>query len=173
VEPTGFLTELAYRWLIRFAETLDEILARNDETDTAQTELIATLNETVDRLDTVVAQLTAQREMERSRDSEISGLTITPGTNDIVISSHSRSYLDPTNTVSVTGDTISGLASATTYYVHYTDDERAGGAVGYQVSDTLEGATATLTEPYRHFVGVATTGGSATNAPSPYWRLGL
>jgi CTP-dependent riboflavin kinase len=173
VGADGKPTEIFFRWFQRFAEAIDDNTDANAAVDTSQSELLDTLNTTVATLNDVVDELQAQRDMERTRDSQVSGLTITPGANSITISGHTRSYLDPTASVAVTGDAISGLAGATTYYIHYTDPDREGGAVGYQTSLNLEGATATLSEPHRHFVGFATTGGAATNAPAPYWRNGL
>lgn len=157
----------------RVATSLETAFNANEELDANQTELIASVQTAINTANDAIERLEAQDAMERTRDSSAAGLTITPGATDIVISNHTRSYLDPTETVNVTGATISGLSAATTYYIHYTDPDRAGGAVGYQVSTSYENAVATLTEPYRHFVGVGVTGGAGTPTPDPYWRLGL
>ena len=74
---------LFMRWWQSVASGLDDALAANEAVDLSQSELIALVQAAVSTLSDVVDELRAQREMERSRDSQVSGLTITPGATDI------------------------------------------------------------------------------------------
>lgn len=71
----------------------------------------------------------------------------------ISIPTHTRVYGDGTS-VSVTADTIFGLAFSTTYYVYYDDPTRAGGGVTYNA--TTSQTTAAQTGD-RHLVGQVDT----------------
>lgn len=107
------------------------------------------------------------------RDDSISTSWPSPGTAvsasdagsdaTITIANHTRHYSN-TDTASVTGGSITGLAYSTTYYVYYDQTSRAGGAVTYHATTNpntaLPGAAAG-----RHYVAVVTTpasGGTAT-----------
>lgn len=92
------------------------------------------------------------------------GLTLTSEDDgDIVISNHSRRYVDGTPDVAVTGTTISsGLAAGTFRAISYDDPDRAGGAVTYSLrSDDID-ARVSPANPYRHYLGyvVIPTAGS-------------
>jgi len=87
-----------------------------------------------------------------------SGLTLTASadgaTAKIVVSSHTMIY--PDKTVSVTGDTLSGLAYGTSYDIYYDDPARAGGAVTFNaVTDGT--AFPSPTNPSRIYIGSAMT----------------
>lgn len=87
-----------------------------------------------------------------------SGLTITAAadgaTAKITVSSHTMVY--PTGSVSVTGDTITGLAYATTYDIYYDDPTMAGGAVTFNAV-TDGSAFPTPAHPSRIYIGTSTT----------------
>jgi hypothetical protein len=90
-------------------------------------------------------------------NSYTTGLTITAtdaGSNvTITISAHTRVYGDGTS-VAVSGGSLTALAYSTAYYVFYDQASRAGGAVTYQSSTSIQGNG---TAPDRHFVGAVTT----------------
>lgn len=71
----------------------------------------------------------------------------------ITISTHTRAYGNG-DSVSVTGDSITGLLYSTFYYVYYDDPTRAGGAVAYNVTTSETDAVQTGD---RHLVGAVTT----------------
>ena len=127
----------------------------------------------------VVAQDTADAITNESAlaGSYVSGLTMSASDAgadaDITISAHTRHYTQPdgtTDDVAVSGDTITGLAYSTLYYVYYDDAARAGGAVTY-LATTTEATAAQIGD--RHTVGAirtpaalaADTGGSGTRPP--------
>lgn len=92
------------------------------------------------------------------------------GTEDsIVIESHTRTYAD--KTVSVTGDTLTGLIDDLLYHIYYDDDTRSGGAVTFVATTTAQDAATSAANPGRHYVGslrtdviggTGTSGGGAT-----------
>jgi hypothetical protein len=73
----------------------------------------------------------------------------------ITIPTHDRIYSD--KSVSVTGDTITGLAFATTYYIYYDDASRVGGAVTFETTTVQTDSVASTTNDDRHFVATITT----------------
>ena len=94
-------------------------------------------------------------------------------TASIAIPDHDRVYPAPYATVAVDGDTIGGLAYATTYYIYYDDANLAGGAVTYGATTNSVDAYATATNPYRHFVTsrltVSSGGGGGGGGDLPPW----
>lgn len=94
-------------------------------------------------------------------NSYTTGLTITAtdaGANaTITISGHNRVYGDGA-TVAVTGGTVTALAYSTGYWVGYTQASRAGGAVTYTASTSIQGNG---TSADYHFVGAVTTPAAA------------
>tara|TARA_Y100001956_G_C4129734_1_gene193095 strand:+ start:26774 stop:27406 length:633 start_codon:yes stop_codon:yes gene_type:complete len=98
-------------------------------------------------------------------NSGVTGLTITAsdaGSDATVnISSHTRLYGNG-DSVSVDGDSVTGLSYSTKYYFYYTDVNRTGGTVTYNYS-TVEGDAVQTGD--RHFVGVITTP-AALGSPS-------
>lgn len=82
----------------------------------------------------------------------------------LTIINHTRRYNDGFPDVLVTGATIStGLAVGDFRAVAYDDADRSGGAVTYALYADQTDATASATNPYRHFVGtfiVPATGSS-------------
>ncbi len=94
-------------------------------------------------------------------NSTASGLTI--GATDagadatISISAHTREYGDGTS-VAVNGGSVTGLAYSTSYWVVYSDPTRAGGAVTYTASTSVQGNGIPSGQ---HFVGAVTTPAAA------------
>lgn len=90
---------------------------------------------------------------------------------EITIETHTRTYDDLDDPVSVTGDTLTGLTIATFYHVYYDDEDRAGGAVTYVATEDPEEAATSPTNPGRHYVGsiVASAGNTAGGASPPGW----
>jgi hypothetical protein len=107
--------------------------------------------------------------------SGVSGCTILAtdaGTDaDIDISAHTRIYGDGTS-VSVDGDTLTGLLYSTKYYIYYDQPSRAGGAVSYLTTTSQTTAAQTGN---RHTVGSVTTpaGGGGPNPGVPNLAPGL
>lgn len=102
--------------------------------------------------------------------SGVTGCTITASDAgsgaSITISTHTRVYSDGSS-VSVTGNTITGLAYSTIYYIYYDDPSFAGGTVAYQTTTTQSVAAQTSG---RHLVGQVTTpaaGQPVTNGLKP------
>lgn len=97
-------------------------------------------------------------------NSGVTGATITAvdagASATISVTNHTRVYGDGSY-VSVNGDSITGLAYSTLYYIYYDDPARAGGSVTYQY--TTSQATAAQTGD-RHLVGQVETPAAA--APS-------
>jgi hypothetical protein len=103
------------------------------------------------------------------RDDAISTSWTSPGTiltgkdagsnASIVIINHTRKYSN-TDSVSVTGATLTALSYSTLYYVYYDQTSRAGGAVTYHATTNpntaLPGAAAG-----RHYCGKVTTPAAA------------
>jgi len=90
-------------------------------------------------------------------NSGVTGLTIVAsdaGTDaSAVISNHTRLYGNG-DSVSVDGDTVTGLDYSTKYYFYYVDVNRTGGSVTYLYSESEADAVQTGNT---HFVGVVTT----------------
>jgi hypothetical protein len=111
----------------------------------------------------LAAQGTADQVQAESSlaNSYTTGLTITAtdaGANvTIAMSSHTRIYGDGTS-VSVNAGNVTGLAYSTSYWVYYDQASRAGGAVTYQASTSIQGNG---TAPDRHFIGAVTTPAAA------------
>jgi hypothetical protein len=84
------------------------------------------------------------------------GLTITATATSITISNHTRRYND--KDVAVTGATISGLTAQTSYWLYYTDADRAGGVVTYTATTVYFDAFPSPANPTRHYAGYVTTG---------------
>ncbi|MBQ1480623.1 MAG: hypothetical protein IIZ30_11355 [Sphingomonas sp.] len=83
------------------------------------------------------------------------------GAATATISDHSRVYQD--RTVAVTGSTIAGLTSGTTYFFYYDDLARVGGAVTLIATTNAADAYPNSTTPARHHLGAVTT--PAAGAP--------
>jgi hypothetical protein len=94
-------------------------------------------------------------------NSSVTGLTV--GANDagasatITISAHTRVYGDGTS-VAVNAGSVTGLAYSTSYWVIYNDPTRAGGAVVYTASTSVQGNGIPTGQ---HFVGAVTTPAAA------------
>lgn len=94
-------------------------------------------------------------------NSYTTGLTITAtdaGANvTIAMSAHARIYGDGTS-VAVSAGNVTGLAYSTSYWIFYDQASRAGGAVTYQASTSIQGNG---TAPDRHFIGAVLTPAAA------------
>jgi trimeric autotransporter adhesin len=103
------------------------------------------------------------------RDDAISTSWTSPGTiltgrdagasASIIIAGHTRYYSD-TNSVSVTGATLTGKSYSTVYYVYYDQTSRAGGAVSYQATTNANTALPGKAAG-RHYCGKVTTPAAA------------
>lgn len=101
------------------------------------------------------------------------GLTMTSSdtgssTANIVISNHTRRYLDGDR--AITGVTLTGLLNATEYYIYYDDGTRAVAAPTFIATTTAANSVLSATNSGRHFVGSITTqatgvGGSVGGTP--------
>lgn len=95
-----------------------------------------------------------------------SGLTLTGAadgaTAKIGISNHTMVYTD--KSVSVTGDSITGLAYDTLYNIYYDDPGRLGGAVTFHAA-TDYSAFPTPANPNRVFIGTAKTPATSGDVP--------
>ena len=94
-------------------------------------------------------------------NSFTTGLTISAtdagASATITISAHSRVYGDGT-TVAVSGGSVTGLAYSSDYWAGYVQASRAGGAVTYTASTSIQGNG---TSADYHFVGAVATPAAA------------
>ena len=86
------------------------------------------------------------------------------GGGEISLSNHSRIY--PDETISVLGDTITGLNLDTRYSVYYDDADRNGGAVTYVATTAHDEAQTSEETPSRHFIGYVTTPAATASPPN-------
>lgn len=157
----GTPTVTFHRWwdeiLRRIEDSINNIQAAIDAADAAQT-AADTAQAAADTAQTAVDGVES---VAKLGNSGISGLTLsaTDAGSDasITISGHTRLYGDGTS-VSVTGNTLTGLSYSTKYYIYYDDSGFAGGAVSY--ASTTTDTTAAQTGN-RHLVGSITTPAAA------------
>src|SRR4051812_4323742 len=107
------------------------------------------------------------------RDDSISNSWTSPGTvlsaadagssATVTIANHTRKYSDVTS-VSVTGNTVTGLAYSTSYDIYYDQTSRAGGAVTYHATTDPNAGMANSVAG-RHWCGNITTP-AAAGAPT-------
>jgi 2-oxoglutarate dehydrogenase complex dehydrogenase (E1) component-like enzyme len=107
---------------------------------------------------TVAEQVAADNTLA---NSYVTGLTLTAtdagASATVTISAHTRVYGDGTS-VAVSGGSVTGLAYSTAHWVYYDQASRAGGAVTYAASTSVQGNG---TAPDRHLVGAVTTPAAA------------
>ena len=123
------------------------------------------LGQTAEERDEIAANAGAPYGYERTQilTSSQTLVTITGTDTTVTISDHDRVY--PDKEVAVTGATITGLTPSTGYWLYYDDEDRAGGAVTWNVTTDFFTAQNTPDTPYRHYGGFATTdvtGGTGT-----------
>lgn len=96
-------------------------------------------------------------------------------TASITIPDHDRIYPAPYESVAVAGDTLTGLAYATTYYIYYDDPPPLGGSVTYFATTTSADAYPSATNPHRHYVAsrltVSSGGGGGGGGSPPPWLV--
>ena len=147
----------------QFKRFMDETRTGTLEADAALAALIAaveainaTQQEQIDRLTSALRAI-----------SHTDGLFIVASadgaTAKIVITDHTRTYVD--EAVEVDGDTLTGLAYATTYSIYYDDADRLGGAVTYIATTNNADAVTNSDHPARHLVGLATTPATSGDPP--------
>lgn len=128
---------------------------------------------------TEVAQ--RQADLQRVRDSYSDDNVLSAGNSagsvTVSIAPHNRNYLDPVEAVPVEGGSIPNLAAATVYFIYYDDPAMTGGGVAYRAARDNATAVASLSNPFRHFVGTIQTptntgGGSTGVSQIPPWKLG-
>lgn len=123
----------------------------------------------------VQAQNTYNRVRDSYADENVLSASNDGGICTVQIAAHNRNYLDPQESVSVNGGTISGLGAATTYFIGYEDPDLDGGAVTFIATQNEEEVTASQSRPFIHKIGVITTpttagGGSIGNETRPPWQ---
>lgn len=143
--------------LNEFIGVAEAVIAAQSAAEAANT-AAATANAAADTALTVADTVTVDSAISNSSatgllvDANDAGASAT-----ITISAHTRVYGDGTS-VAVNAGSVTGLAYSTSYWVIYNDPTRAGGAVVYTASTSVQGNGIPTGQ---HFVGAVTTPAAA------------
>lgn len=143
--------------LNEFIGVAEAVIAAQSAAEAANT-AAATANAAADTALTVADTVTVDSAISNSSatgllvDANDAGASAT-----ITISAHTRVYGDGTS-VAVNAGSVTGLAYSTSYWVIYNDPTRAGGAVVYTASPSVQGNGIPTGQ---HFVGAVTTPAAA------------